>query len=475
MGNFNVFLSHNSKDKPVVRQLGELLKKRGLTVWLDEWELAPGQPWQQQLEQIITTTQSAAVLVGADGLGPWEEPEMRACLAEFVNRKLPVIPVLLPDAPDKPTLPLFLKAFTWVDFRGGITNEALNRLQWGITGIKPDSSALTSLEPSRSVSLPNQPARDSVSSHASSRYGLMRLIEYTKQRRTTVFLALLVPLTAFLAIVLYQLKQNGMEPTKQNGPVTKNDAEPHKQDVTPQNKPDNSDTALERLASLEKRLVELESQKALHSARETGRLRAAKEISDEKDEGASYHPTPEIKESLSEIKNLLMAIVPNNGSLSKLAEPDKAIVAKATDTVNKIDRQIAVSKGLFRLVGMSSKGNNWSATATLLGFDKEGYSHIATCFYALANSESFSLLDADGKDVMADYQDSSVYIVPMSELVILRVKLRSSNQFLPITLGKARELAKSERLTACGFALSISNIAYVKLEYPQMQSADTLT
>jgi hypothetical protein len=138
---FDVFLSHNSKDKPAIRQLGEALRGRGFAVWLDEWELVPGRPWQLALEEIIRTTKSAVVAVGADGLGPWEEPETRACLSEFVDRRLPVIPVLLPGAPTQPELPLFLKAFTWVDLRGGVDEAGLDRVQWGITGQKPTMAA----------------------------------------------------------------------------------------------------------------------------------------------------------------------------------------------------------------------------------------------------------------------------------------------------------------------------------------------
>jgi len=55
-------------------------------------------------------------------------------LGEFVERKLPVIPVLLPGAPEQPELPLFLKAFTWVDLRKGLSSDGLERLVWGITG-----------------------------------------------------------------------------------------------------------------------------------------------------------------------------------------------------------------------------------------------------------------------------------------------------------------------------------------------------
>lgn len=135
---FNVFLSHNSKDKPMVRQLAEALKARGLTVWLDEEQLRPGMPWQRLLEQGIEDSASAAVLVGNDGLGPWEEEEMRAALELAVREGLPVIPVLLPDAPEQPRLPMFLSNRTWVDMRGGFTDAHLNQLQWGITGVNPN-------------------------------------------------------------------------------------------------------------------------------------------------------------------------------------------------------------------------------------------------------------------------------------------------------------------------------------------------
>lgn len=134
---FDVFLSHNSRDKAHVKELGLELRERGLEPWLDVWELVPGRSWQDGLEEVIRTVKSSAVLVGGDGLGPWEIPELRACLSEGVRRGLPVIPVLLPGAPMQPVLPLFLTQFTWVDLRRGFTPGALDRLQWGITGIKP--------------------------------------------------------------------------------------------------------------------------------------------------------------------------------------------------------------------------------------------------------------------------------------------------------------------------------------------------
>ncbi len=39
---FDVFLSHSSKDKAIVRALAARLKRDGLRVWFDEWEIRLG-------------------------------------------------------------------------------------------------------------------------------------------------------------------------------------------------------------------------------------------------------------------------------------------------------------------------------------------------------------------------------------------------------------------------------------------------
>jgi tetratricopeptide (TPR) repeat protein len=135
---FDVFLSHNSEDKPVVRQIAEALRARKIKVWLDEWELRPGQRWIGELERALQKAKTVAVMLGSAGLGRWEQPEYEAALSESVSRKLPVIPVLLPSAPERQAVPPFLGNFTWVDFRKGLTAEELDRLEWGITGQKPN-------------------------------------------------------------------------------------------------------------------------------------------------------------------------------------------------------------------------------------------------------------------------------------------------------------------------------------------------
>jgi nucleotide-binding universal stress UspA family protein len=134
-GEFDVFLCHNWADKPAVKKIARRLRERGILPWLDEWELRPGQPWQPLLEQQISQIKSAAVFVGSSGLGPWQEQEIHGLLREFATRRCPVIPVLLPDAPAQPKLPIFLGAMTWVDFRVS-DPDPMERLVWGITGAR---------------------------------------------------------------------------------------------------------------------------------------------------------------------------------------------------------------------------------------------------------------------------------------------------------------------------------------------------
>ena len=138
---FDVFLSHNSNDKPAVHELAEALRDRDLKIWLDEDELQPGIPWQKLLEEGIRASQSVAVLVGSDGLGPWEDEEMQAALRLAVKDKRPVISVLLPGVSSEPELPLFLTNRPWVDLRDGLTDEGLGKLYWGITGRKPNQKS----------------------------------------------------------------------------------------------------------------------------------------------------------------------------------------------------------------------------------------------------------------------------------------------------------------------------------------------
>ncbi|MFH1738774.1 MAG: toll/interleukin-1 receptor domain-containing protein [bacterium] len=136
IGEFDVFLAHNSEDKSAVKKIGEDLKKAGVRPWLDEWQVPPFGDWQEELEKVISKIRTVAVLVGPSGVGPWEKMEIRAFLMEFVERKIKIGLVWLPGCPEDIQIPLFMKVFGWVDFRKD-EPDPLGQLIWGITGERP--------------------------------------------------------------------------------------------------------------------------------------------------------------------------------------------------------------------------------------------------------------------------------------------------------------------------------------------------
>ena len=138
---FDVFLCHNSEDKPAVIEIAQQLRLRGLKPWLDVWELQPGAIWQFALEQQIESIGAVAVFAGQKGMGPWQSEEVYAFLQEFIRRKCPVIPVMLTETLTRPQLPIFLRNRHWVDFRLH-EPEPYSQLIWGITGERPSGESL---------------------------------------------------------------------------------------------------------------------------------------------------------------------------------------------------------------------------------------------------------------------------------------------------------------------------------------------
>lgn len=140
---YNAFLSHNSQDKPIVEKIAKWLEDESkLSVWLDKWNLIPGDPWQEEIEIALDGSECCVVFLGPYGMGAWQNEEMRAAMEKRVSGKtLRVVPVLLPGAirPDKESqLPPFLRRLTWVEFREDRQEEdSLHRLVCGIKGIKP--------------------------------------------------------------------------------------------------------------------------------------------------------------------------------------------------------------------------------------------------------------------------------------------------------------------------------------------------
>jgi hypothetical protein len=77
---YDVFLSHNGADKHAVECLAHRLKQEGFVPFLDRWNLVPGQPWQEALEEVLSQCASCAVVLGPEAFSPWHHEELRAAL-----------------------------------------------------------------------------------------------------------------------------------------------------------------------------------------------------------------------------------------------------------------------------------------------------------------------------------------------------------------------------------------------------------
>jgi hypothetical protein len=136
MAKFDVFLAHNSLDKPLVRIIFFNLQNRGFNPFLDEEEIQPGRLFQDVIQEAIRQSKCVAVFIGKTGLGNWQAVELKTFISQCVNRGIPVIPVLLPGVQQIPQNLLFLQEFHSVRFRQDIDDYTLNQLIWGITGQK---------------------------------------------------------------------------------------------------------------------------------------------------------------------------------------------------------------------------------------------------------------------------------------------------------------------------------------------------
>jgi hypothetical protein len=66
---FQTFVSYNSIDRDAVELLARHLHKEGIQLWLDTWNLIPGNRWQEEIEHALQDCETCSVLIGPSGLG----------------------------------------------------------------------------------------------------------------------------------------------------------------------------------------------------------------------------------------------------------------------------------------------------------------------------------------------------------------------------------------------------------------------
>jgi GTPase SAR1 family protein len=122
---YDVFLSHSSADKPVVRELAEQLRAAGLRVWFDEWVIKPGDPISVKIEEGLEHSAVLLFCMSANAIGSdWVRLEHHAAIfRDPQNLERRFVPLRLDDVKPK----AMLRIFAEVDWRPGADRE----LEWG--------------------------------------------------------------------------------------------------------------------------------------------------------------------------------------------------------------------------------------------------------------------------------------------------------------------------------------------------------
>lgn len=106
---YDVFLSHSSKDKAVVRAVAERLKKDGLGVWFDEWAIKPGDNIPHTIEEGLEHSRVLVLCMSANAFSSdWAELESHTFrFRDPLNKERRFIPVRFDEAPIKGSLAQF--------------------------------------------------------------------------------------------------------------------------------------------------------------------------------------------------------------------------------------------------------------------------------------------------------------------------------------------------------------------------------
>ena len=123
---FDVFISHCSRDKPIVRPLADKLRSDGVRVWLDEWQIKPGDNILLKVEEGLAHSRALVLCISANALGSdWAQLEAGTFrFRDVLNKKRHFIPLRLDNAPIDNSLAQFL----YVDWAPDVREREYPRL-----------------------------------------------------------------------------------------------------------------------------------------------------------------------------------------------------------------------------------------------------------------------------------------------------------------------------------------------------------
>lgn len=115
-----IFISYNSADHGIAKDVASVLETRGWKPFFAPWTLRPGAYWLPALADNIAIASVLLLLLGSSGLGDWQALEYQAALERQVHDpQFRIVPIVLGDAATKVPFGQLLHTVRIRDSAGG--------------------------------------------------------------------------------------------------------------------------------------------------------------------------------------------------------------------------------------------------------------------------------------------------------------------------------------------------------------------
>lgn len=111
----SIFLSHTSLDKPFVEKLARDLKRIGVNIWFDKWEIKIGDSITWKIEEGIRENEYLGIVLSPEAMNSeWVKSELGAAwVKQMQSKKVFVLPIFYREC----NIPYFLADRRFADFR----------------------------------------------------------------------------------------------------------------------------------------------------------------------------------------------------------------------------------------------------------------------------------------------------------------------------------------------------------------------
>ena len=118
-----VFVCYARKDEQFVLRLAENLKRNGVSIWLDQWDIPPGADWDRSIDDAIYDCRKLIIILSPRAIA---SSEVRGEFRTALDERKPVIPVISAEC----KIPRQLRTIQYVNFSSHGPNDevALRRL-----------------------------------------------------------------------------------------------------------------------------------------------------------------------------------------------------------------------------------------------------------------------------------------------------------------------------------------------------------